>query len=252
MFRKLMPMVLSVVFLAAVGIQGAYAFPGAGAEKAKDKNVTTEDQKKAVLAGKVVKTMNSGGYTYVWLDRGFDKVWVAVPEMKVRVGEELVFAPGNAMLNFKSETLKRKFDMIVFSPGPVTLPGTKGEKAGNKKKGKPAPGASTSKIKVEKASGPNAYTVAEIYGKSASLKDKEVSVRGKVVKVSVAIMGKNWVHIADGTGDAGKGTDSIIATTDGFASVGDTVTVTGILARDKDFGYGYRYDVLIEKASIKK
>jgi hypothetical protein len=255
MYRKLMPLFLSAVFVAAVGVQGSYAFPGAGTDKAKDKAEKPEEQgSEAPLAGKVAETMNAGGYTYILLDRGTDKIWVAVPEMKAKVGEHLLFAPGNAMPNFKSETLKRTFDMIVFSPGPVNLPGTKAEKAEKaekKKKAKPAPGAA-GKIKVEKATGANAYTVAELYSKSASLQNKEVSVRGKVVKVSLGIMNKNWVHIQDGTGDAEKGTDRIIATTEDTASVGDTVTATGILAKDKDFGYGYKYEVLIEKAAIKK
>jgi hypothetical protein len=251
MYRKLMPVVLSVVFVAAVNVQGSYALPGAGADKAKDTAGKAEEQEsQKALAGKVAETMNAGGYTYIKLDRGTDKIWVAVPEMKVKVGEELVFAPGNAMPNFRSESLKRTFDLIVFSSGPVTLPGTKGEKADKKKKGKAAAGGS--KIKVEKASGANAYTVAELYGKSASLDKKEVTVRGKVVKVSVGIMGKNWVHIQDGTGEADKGTDRIIATTDDTVSVGDTITATGILAREKDFGYGYKYDVIIEKAAVKK
>lgn len=243
-----MQAVLGVVMMAVVGLQGSYAFAAVDAAKAGAPNKNAE----APLAGKVIETMNSGGYTYVRLDRGTDKIWVAVPEMKVKVGDELIFAPGNAMTNFKSETLKRTFDLVIFSSGPATLPGTKGsEKALTKKEGKAASGA-IGKIKVGKAAGPNAYTVSELYGKRAALNNKEVSVRGKVVKVSVAIMGKNWVHIADGTGAANKGTDQIVVTTNDKATVGDTVTATGILAKDKDFGYGYNYDVIIEKASIKK
>ncbi len=71
------------------------------------------------LSGKVVETMNSGGYTYVLLEKAGKKTWVAVPEMKVVKGKKMSFQPGMVMENFESKTLKRKFEKIVFSPGPA-------------------------------------------------------------------------------------------------------------------------------------
>jgi len=89
-------------------------------------------------------------------------------------------------------------------------------------------------IKVEKAAGTNAYTVGEVYAKRASLHAKQVAVKGKVVKFSQGIMGKNWVHIQDGSGNQQKGTHNLVATTLDTAAVGDIVTVTGTFAKDKD------------------
>lgn len=71
------------------------------------------------LSGKVVETMNSAGYTYVCLENSGKKTWIAVPEMKVKKGQTLAFQPGAEMVNFESKTLKRKFDKIIFSAGPV-------------------------------------------------------------------------------------------------------------------------------------
>ena len=39
------------------------------------------------LSGKVVETMNSGGYTYVSLESNGKKTWVAVPATAVKVGQ---------------------------------------------------------------------------------------------------------------------------------------------------------------------
>ncbi len=72
------------------------------------------------LSGKVVETMDSGGYTYVYLERGGEKIWLAVPKMKVIVGQNMSFKPGIVMVDFESKTLKRKFDKIIFSEGPIT------------------------------------------------------------------------------------------------------------------------------------
>jgi hypothetical protein len=42
-----------------------------------------------------------------------------------------------------------------------------------------------------------------------------------------------------------------VVTSDSIPKVGDVVTASGILYNDKDFGGGYKYKVIIEKADIK-
>ncbi|NTV13260.1 MAG: hypothetical protein HGA96_04930 [Desulfobulbaceae bacterium] len=71
------------------------------------------------LTGKVVESMDSGGYTYVQIENGGVKTWVAVPKSKIDVGQEVSFSQGSVMHNFESKTLKRKFDSIVFSGGVI-------------------------------------------------------------------------------------------------------------------------------------
>lgn len=73
------------------------------------------------LSGRVVETMDSGGYTYVCLEKSGKKTWLAVPKMKIIVGQNMSFKPGIVMVNFESKTLKRKFDKIIFSEGPITI-----------------------------------------------------------------------------------------------------------------------------------
>jgi len=205
------------------------------------------------LSGKVVETMNAGGYTYVLIEKNGKKTWIAVPEMEVSVGQQMAFQPGQEMKNFTSKTLNRTFKSVIFSGGPVPQKGTGDKTASVKAPGsKAAVVVSNEKISVEKAAGPDAYTVGEIYAKRASLEKKTVVVKGKVVKVSKGIMGKNWIHIQDGTGDSSKGThDLVVTTVADTAAVGDTVTVKGIVYKDKDFGAGYKYDAIMEEATIQ-
>ncbi len=105
-------------------------------------------------------------------------------------------------------------------------------------------------ISVEKAQGANAHTVSEIHGQRFDLDGHEVVVRGEVVKVSTGIMGKNWLHIQDGSGKEDAGDYDLTVTTLDEASHGDIVLVTGKVTAEKDFGHGYRYDVIIEDAKI--
>jgi hypothetical protein len=54
--------------------------------------------------------------------------------------------------------------------------------------------------------------------------------------------------VQDGTG--GKGSNDLTITTAASAKVGDTVLVKGVLTTNKDFGLGYKYDVMIEDAQV--
>lgn len=204
------------------------------------------------LSGKIVETMNSGGYTYLLLEKDGKQTWAAVKEMNVSVGQEISLDPGHQMVNFTSKTLNRTFDTIIFSPGPSSHQGSSqsDKKMGIGSKNTTVP--REEKVEVTKAAGANVYTVAELYHKSKRLDKKNVTVRGKVMKVSVGIMGKNWLHIQDGTGEEKNNTHDLVVTTQDEPSVDDIVKVNGTLYVNKDFGSGYKYDVIVEEAHISK
>ena len=112
------------------------------------------------------------------------------------------------------------------------------------------PGAEVDLSGITKAEG--GKTVAELYAEKDQLANKKVTLRGKVVKTNAGIMGKNWLHLQDGSGDAKAGTNDLTVTSSDAAAKGDTVTITGVLRLDKDFGSGYAYPVLVEDAKVKK
>lgn len=97
---------------------------------------------------------------------------------------------------------------------------------------------------------PAVKTVAAVNQEKAALSGKAVRVSGKVVKVNNGIMGRNFVHVRDGSG--GEGTNNLIVTSKDTAAVGDEVVATGNVKLDRDFGMGYMYPLLVEDASIVK
>lgn len=213
------------------------------------------------ITGKVLETMNSGGYSYIRLQTASGEVWTAVTEAKIEVGSTLTVTPSMTMTDFQSPTLNRKFDSIVFATlgNAPAAPSAMGAMPGAMGGSDPHAGVKTedpsidlSKLKVAKAEGPDAKTIEEIWAQKDALKGKRVVVRGVVVKYSSNIMGKNWVHLRDGSGSAEKQTDDITVTTNSIAAKGDTVVVTGTLATGVDIGAGYNYAALIEDASIAK
>jgi hypothetical protein len=112
--------------------------------------------------------------------------------------------------------------------------------------------ADTDAIKVAKAEGGEGKTVAEIFAAGTSLKDAPVAVRGKVVKFSAGIMGKNWIHLRDGSGSRAKQDDDLTVTTLDTATAGDIVLVRGVVHLKRDFGAGYTYPVILEDAKVTK
>jgi hypothetical protein len=211
------------------------------------------------LAGKVLQTMNAGGYSYVYIEQADGKkTWVAVAETPVKVGAQMSFKPGMEMGKFESKALKRTFDSIIFSDG-VLSGGAAVAAADPGKEQGVSPGSTgagatkAEKISVTKATGANAYTVEGAIKNSAKLNKKKVVIHGQVVKVSSGIMNKNWIHIQDGTGSDKNKTHNLVCTspTD-IADVGDVVTITGTLYKDKDFGSGYKYAVIVEDAKVTK
>jgi len=92
-------------------------------------------------------------------------------------------------------------------------------------------------------------TIAEVFAEREQLAGETIVFRGKVVKTNAGIMGKNWLHIRDGSGAEGTN-DITVTTTEVLPNVGDTVLVTGVLQLNKDFGMGYQYDLIIEDADV--
>ncbi len=218
------------------------------------------------LTGTVVESLDAGSYVYLRLKTPKGETWAAVNKANVKKGSEVTIVNPIPMDGFESKTLKRKFDHIVFG----TLAGAGAADSSNFASGHGSPSVGSSqniagphanvsdtpadaaKIKVKKAGGTSGKTVAEIYSAKSSLKDATVEVRGKVVKYNPGIMGKNWIHLRDGSGSREKGDDDITATTQDSAAMGDTVLVKGTVRLDRDFGGGYTYPVIIEDAKVSK
>ena len=114
----------------------------------------------------------------------------------------------------------------------------------------PAPTEATVNVDltgIAKADG--GQTVAELHAAKEQLEGETIVVRGKVVKVNANIMGKNWLHVRDGSGEEGTN-DLTITTTGAVPAIGDTVLVTGAVGLNRDFGMGYMYPLIVEDAEV--
>jgi len=246
-------------------------------------NNSTLAQQPPSVSGKILETMDSGGYTYLLVKTASGEQWVAIPETEATVGEEISYFEGMVMKNFTSKTLNRTFPSIIFSSGlagnehPAAASAqTEGSAADSfsaavaaEKQAAQTSAAEPSQemrmgtsggsagavtpqqdIKVEKAAGENSFTVGEIFAQAKQLQGQKVRVRGQVMKVSPNIMGRHWIHLQDGTGDAMQNSHDLVFTSQELVEEGSIVTLEGVLAADKDFGAGYKYAAIVEKSVI--
>jgi len=186
---------------------------------------------------KVLETLQSGGYTYMKVQEGKNSYWIAMTQRDVKVGDTVNYSEQGWMKNFHSKTLNRTFKDILFA-GDV-------EKNSAKKLIEERPNLMTSSYKEK-----NTLTVAELFKNRDKYVGKVVRVKGKVTKTSNAIMKLNWVHIQDGSNFSNMD-DLVFTSTQATPAVGTVVYATGTLIKDKDFGYGYFYPVIIQNATFK-
>ena len=216
----------------------------------------------ASLSGEVLEVRNVDAYSYLRLKTASGEVWAAVPTAMVAKGAKVTIERPMMMENFESKTLKKTFDRIAFgtiagAAAPAAL-GPGAQNGGMSPHGMgaaagPVPAAPPMKVvKVSKASGPDGKTVAEVVSGKAALKDKAVVVRGQVVKVSSGILGKNWLHLRDGSGSEADGSHDILVTSKDIAAVGDVVIARGTVRTDVTVGPGYAYAVMIDGAALSK
>jgi len=206
---------------------------------------------RASLSGKVLEVQHAGSFTYLRVKTKDGETWAATTRAPVDKGAEVRLVNTIVMTDFESKSLKRKFDKIVFGE----LAGTGADASRRRSEVAAAhAGVATAPalgdVKVPKASGPDARTIAEIVTGRAALKDKTVLVRGKVVKYNPGILGRNWIHLRDGSGSASDKTYDVLVTSKNEVKIGDIVLVKGVVRTDKDFGAGYSYPVMIEATEV--
>jgi hypothetical protein len=227
--------------LSILAFTSVYTFISCEKEKEEPKT-TTEQLPAGVHSVKAVETMNASNYTYINVEENGKTFWIAVPQMEVKVGENLYFSKSMEMKNFKSETLNRTFESVLF------VDDLKKELNGGTQQLHPVPTtAKEEEVNIPKL--PGGKSIAEVFSGMKNLNGKIVKVRGKVMKYNPRIMGTNWIHIQDGT--SSQGHYDLLVTSDTEVQLGQVITAEGKVVTNKDFGSGYAYKVLIENAKIK-
>lgn len=192
----------------------------------------------------VKEAVHAAGYTYLLVTEGRNEQWLAVNEMDVNIGTTYYYQGGMKMTNFKSRELDRVFESVIFldqiSLDPLLQPEEPSLST-----------AHTTTIPVEKLDisvevAEDGISIADLVSEKKSYEGKMVRIRGQVTKYNADIMDKNWIHLQDGT--EYDGTFDLTITSDIEVETGETLTFEGKIALDRDFGFGYFYEIIMEEA----
>ena len=210
--------------------------------KEKSAHVTvTSAVKEGVHIVKLKEVLPTNKYVYLLVEENNQEFWIATIKREVTVGNTYMFTDGLVKTNFESKEHNRVFETILLVSNLIDSDHTK--HTVQKTNIEETPTKPVANVEVK-----NSVRIGDLVESSAKYAYKKIQVSGVVTKVNANIMGKNWVHLDDGSND---GFDLII-TTNETCQTGETVTMTGVVSLNKDFGAGYHFDIVIEDGVILK
>ena len=225
--------VLAIIFL-TIGCKGPLSAPVKADSKQGEHNVVVDEVLQVV------------GYTYLNVTEDKRKTWLAIPTIKAAQGDRFYYNGGLEMTDFFSKELNRTFKNVIFlesiskEPTAIINEGMLNSKHVAEVK--------TEKINISIDPCKGCLTVGKLLETRTDYSGRNIKIKGRVTKFNPAIMGKNWIHIQDGT-EFNGGFDLTI-TTDSQLAIGDTATFEGKITLKKDFGYGYFYEVIMEDGKL--
>ena len=198
---------------------------------------------------KLTEALQTNNYTYLLVEENGKEQWLAVPKMEAEVGEFYYYKGGMEMRNFTSKELDRVFESVMFLGKVSTSPDLE-EKQDIPATTHSAMVKKDTKAKLDISPAEGGLTISELFANKEKYEGKTVKIKGQVTKFNAQIMGKNWIHIQDGTEYGGL--FDLTATSALEVIVGDIVSLEGKVALNKDFGYGYKYDIILEQVVLAK
>jgi hypothetical protein len=203
--------------------------------------------KSGSLDAKVLEVHDAGNYTYAKLDNNGMVFWAAITARPLEIGMTYKYVEGMVMKDFESKELGRIFDSVMFIEDFGDGRSLNQQNITNSTPHDHTKAKAQKGIQIEPAK--DGKTVADIFSNKTKINGSKVIVRGQVVKINKYIMKRNWIHIQDGTESGGNYDLTVISVIPPDFEVGDVLTFEGTLSIDKDFGSGYKYDVVLEDAT---
>lgn len=193
----------------------------------------------------VMEILPTTKYVYLNVKENDKQYWIATRKLDIKIGETYFYKGGLLKTNFESKEYNKVFDKIYLVTSLVQA----------------NHGGSTESNELETEQSTNKNTTTDtktIIVKSGSIKiselvenykkyeGKTVQISGKCVKINPNIMGRNWIHIKDGT----KDDYDLVITSNTFVKEGSMITIKATVTLNKDFGAGYKYDLILENGII--
>lgn len=207
-------------------------------------NASFEDDLHAVIVNEVLPATR---YVYLNVNEENEQYWIATTKHKFTKGKTYYYRGGLLKTNFESKEYNRMFDTIYLVSNLVAS--NHGNEMGNKDSEnekeqllKVNPSVD-SNLKIEKA---GSIKIADLVKNPKKYEGKTVQVSGKCVKINPDIMNRNWIHLADGS----QNDFDLVITSHTFVQEGAVITMRAVVALNRDFGAGYKYNLILENGTV--
>ena len=193
---------------------------------------------------KVNEILPTQKYVYLNVTEDERTFWIATGKQEVQVGGQYFYQGGLLKTNFESKEYDRVFDEIYLVSKIVPL--NHGNSNSSKEDEKENVKTKTDKFSLEFNHGEDFVKISELVESPEKFDGKKIKLTGQCAKLNANIMGTNWIHLKDGT----KDDYDLVLTSQTAVPVGHIVKMEGTVILNKDFGSGYRYDILVEDAVV--
>ncbi|MBT8262486.1 MAG: hypothetical protein KJO05_06660 [Bacteroidia bacterium] len=189
-------------------------------------------------------------YVYLKVTEAGEEFWIAARKQDIELGGTYYYRNGLLKTNFESKEYNRMFERIFLVSNLVHE--VHGNNTGTLK-----PEFGSDEIETEQKQSIPTHTeeivqhkgsikIADLVANPANYEGKTVQLTGKCVKINPNIMSRNWIHLQDGS----KNDFDLVITSNTFVPEGKTITIKAKVVLNKDFGAGYRYDLILEDGII--
>ncbi|GAB4421098.1 MAG: hypothetical protein OHK0039_35480 [Bacteroidia bacterium] len=181
-------------------------------------------------------------YVYLLVDESGRNYWIATRKQAAAPGQVFYYRDGLRKTHFESKEYGRVFDEIYL----VSQLVSEAHGGGSAPVVPPLAATPVHTPEVPGTDGVPRLRIAALVADPQRYADQVVEVHGECVKLNAGIMGRNWIHLQDGSQD---GYDLVI-TAATPVRVGTHATLRARVSLNRDFGAGYAYALILEDGVI--
>jgi len=216
------------------------------------KNTSINSLSNNIHTIKVNEVLKTSKYLYINVTENKEEFWIATRLMDITVGETYYYKGGLLKTNYENKELQRVFKKIylissnLVSSNHSTNSNNISKSNFTPQKQTSSPAAVSVKTTYKKIEVKGSIKIAELVNNYKKYEGKTIQVSGTCVKINPNIMNRNWIHLKDGS----KDDFDLVITSDSFVDEGSIITIKATVSINKDFGAGYKYDLILENGTI--
>ena len=218
--------------------------------KTLDKAILDPDVSRTMHKVEVSEVIPGNKYVYVLVEENGRQFWISTGMKELNEGETYYYTESILKTQFESKEHNRVFDTLYL----VTelVPASHGQDM----HGFNASAMDEEQVQIIKKSivkeqdssavfaGP--VKIAELVDNPEKYAGKKVELTGVCTKINAGIMGRNWLHLKDGSRDS----YDLVVTSNDMPEKGSEITLRAIVRLNVDLGSGYSYPILLENGVI--